>query len=234
MEPGGRFLATGATVDTLLRFAYKLKPHQVAGAPAWITSEHFDIEAKALGNPSIEEMRPIVQAMLADRFKLAVHHETRQLPEYVLVLAKEGKLGPKLVPHLAGSSCVEISPGRPAQPRPGATPQIPCGGFFMSGGHMAATKTTAGDLAEMLGNFVDRLVVDRTGLTGTYDVDFDFTPVGASLLQGPGGTGPAVPDASAPALIFTAVQEQLGLKLRPETAPADVLVIDRVEQPSPN
>jgi uncharacterized protein (TIGR03435 family) len=233
-EPGGRFLATNATVEMLLNTAYQLKPHQLIGAPSWITSEHFDIEARAESSIPFNQMRPMLQAMLADRFKLAVHHETRQVPQYSLGLVKEGKLGPKLVAHSDDVKCVDVSAGPPPQSRPGETPPIPCGGFLMSLTHMAATRTTLEALAGTLSNFVDRPVVDRTGLTGFYDVEFDFTPVQTPFPPGPGGPAPAAPDSNSPPLIFTALQEQLGLKLKPETAPGDVLVIDHVEEPSPN
>jgi uncharacterized protein (TIGR03435 family) len=233
-EPGGRFLATNATVEMLLNTAYQLKPHQLIGAPSWITSEHFDIDAEAESSIPFNQMRPMLQAMLADRFKLAVHHETRQVPQYSLVPVKEGKLGPKLVAHSDDVKCVDVSAGPPPQPRPGETPPIPCGGFLMSLSHMAATKTTLEALAGTLSNFVDRPVVDRTGLTGFYDVELDFTPVQTPFPPGPGGPAPAAPDSNSPPLIFTALQEQLGLKFKPETAPGDVLVIDHVEEPSPN
>ena len=233
-EPGGRFLATNATVEMLVNTAYQLKPHQLIGGPSWITSEHFDIEAKAESSIPFNQMRPMLQAMLADRFKLAAHHETQQVPQYSLVLVKEGKLGPKLVAHSDDVKCVDVSAGPPSQPRPGETRPIPCGGFLMSLSHMAATKTTLEALAGTLSNFVDRPVVDRTGLTGLYDLELDFTPVQTPFPPGPGGPAPAAPDSNSPPLIFTALQEQLGLKLKPETAPGDVLVIDHVEEPSPN
>jgi uncharacterized protein (TIGR03435 family) len=233
-EPGGRFLATNATVEMLVNTAYQLKPHQLIGGPSWITSEHFDIEAKAESSIPFNQMRPMLQAMLADRFKLAVHHETQQVPQYSLVLVKEVKLGPKLVAHSDDVKCVDVSAGPPSRPRPGETRPIPCGGFLMSLSHMAATKTTLEALAGTLSNFVDRPVVDRTGLTGFYDLELDFTPVQTPFPPGPGGPAPAAPDSNSPPLIFTALQEQLGLKLKPETAPGDVLVIDRVEEPSPN
>ncbi len=120
-EPGGRFLATNATVEMLLNTAYQLKPHQLIGAPSWITSEHFDIEAKAESSIPFNQMRPMLQAMLADRFKLAVHHETRQVPQYSLGLVKEGKLGPRLVAHSDDVKCVDVSAGPPPQSRPGET-----------------------------------------------------------------------------------------------------------------
>ena len=240
-EPGGRFLATNVTGETLIHIAYStlLKPIKLIGGPSWMTSEHFDIEAKAEGNASMDEMRPMLQAMLADRFKLVVHHETRQSPQYSLVLVKEAKLGPKLVLHADDAKCADISSGAPPLPRPGETPPTRCGGFAVGvaqgGSHVAAQRVTMDALVGVLTRFVDRTVVDQTGLTGVYDVDLNFTPVPSPLPPGPDvGSATGAPDSNAPPLIFTALQEQLGLKLKPGAAPADVLVIDHIEHPSGN
>jgi uncharacterized protein (TIGR03435 family) len=241
-EPGGRLVGTNVTVEMLITLAYSslMQPIKLIGGPSWIAAEHFDVEAKAASNASMDEMRPMLQAMLADRFRLAVHHETRQLPQYSLVLVKETRLGPKLVPHADDSKCIDTPSGPPPPPRPGEAPPTLCGGFsvgLVQGGiHIASQKVTMGALAGVMTRFVDRTVVDKTGLTGAYDVDLNFTPVETPFPPGPGGP-PATTTASdpnAPPLIFTALQEQLGLKLKPETAPADVLVIDHVEEPSPN
>ena len=241
-EPGGRLVAMNVTVETLITMAYSTlgQPIKIFGLPSSSTAAHFDVEAKAAGNASMDEMRPMLQAMLADRFKLAAHRETRQLPEYALVLVKEGKTGPKLTPHAGDSKCADISAGPPPTPRPGETPPTPCGGFAVGvsqgGGHIASQKVTMSGLAGVLTRFVDRTVVDQTGLTGAYDVDLTFTPVQSPFPPGLGGPPAATnsSDPNAPPLIFTALQEQLGLKLKPETAPADVLVIDHVEEPTAN
>lgn len=234
-EPGGRFLATNVTAETLIHIAYStlLKPIKLIGGPSWMTSEYFDIEAKAEGDASMDEMRPMLQALLADRFKLAVHHETRQSQQYSLVLAKEGKL----VPHADDAKCANSS-GSPPPPRPGETPPTICGAFMVGvvqgGSRVTAQKVTMDALAGALTRFVDRTVVDRTGLTGVYDLDLSFTPVQSSFLGPGGGPSLSAPDSNAPPLIFTALQEELGLELKPETTPADVLVIDHIEEPSPN
>jgi uncharacterized protein (TIGR03435 family) len=233
-EPGGRCTGSNVTVGMLVNVAYQLKPHQMVGGPAWMDSEHFDVEAKAEGNPPIEQIRLMLQSLLADRFKLVVHHETRQFPVYALVLSKAGKTGPRLLVHSDDTKCADVSAGPPPLPSPGAgLPPAPCGGFFVGNRRLAAQKVTTEMLARTLANFVDRIVVDQTGLSGVFDVDFEFTP-----LQSPLGVqrGPdaSAPDPSAPPSIFTALQEQLGLKLVAQTDPVDVLVIDHVERPSEN
>jgi uncharacterized protein (TIGR03435 family) len=233
-QPGGRFTGTNVTLRMLINNAYLLRDPQTVGGPDWINSERFDIEAKADGNPSFGQMRLMIQSLLADRFKLIAHHETRQLPVYALVLLKTGKTGPHLVLHSDDAKCVDISAGPPPPPANGATPPpTPCGGFLAGSGHMAAQRVTMDTLSRVLGQFVDRMVVDHTGLTGAYDLDFEFTPVQTPPGFQPGSV-PDTGDPSAPPLIFTAVQEQLGLKLESQTAPVDVLVIDHVEQPSEN
>jgi uncharacterized protein (TIGR03435 family) len=162
----------------------------------------------------------MVRTLLADRFKLAVHHETRELPIYALLLARnDGRLGPKLQP----STCVA---GR--RPPGDATAQ-PCGfrpgpGIFVSGGVPIAM------LATFVSSAVRRSVVDRTGLDGNFDIDLHWLPDNSPL--GPQPDTPP-PDPGGPS-IFTALQEQLGLKLESTRGPVDVLVIDHVEQPTPD
>jgi uncharacterized protein (TIGR03435 family) len=230
-QPGGRFTGHNMTLGVLINIAYQLKAHQMVGGPGWIDSEHFDIEAKAEGNPPMDQMRPMLQSLLADRFKLVVHHETRQFPVYALVVSKAGKTGPRLVLHSDDRKCADISAGPPRPPSPGAP--TPCGGMMAGPGHMATQKVTMEVFAGILGNYVDRIVVDQTGLTGVFDLDFEFTPL-QTPVGIPRGPDSGAPDPSAPPLIFTAVQEQLGLKLEPQTSLVDVLVIDHVEQPSEN
>jgi len=237
-QTGGRYTATNVTLNMLVTSAYKLKPHQISGLPNWDNSEHFDIEAKAEGNPSRDQINLMVQSLLADRFKLVVHRETRQLPIYALVLSKAEKTGARLQPHSDDTKCPDLSSGPPPPPRPdGALPPAPCGGFFMSGSpggfRMAGQKIAMDQLAQNLSNFVDRIVVDRTGLTGAFDLSLDFMPtqMPAGFVRGPDSNAS---DPSAPPTIFTALQEQLGLKLEAQTGPVDVLIVDHVEQPSEN
>jgi uncharacterized protein (TIGR03435 family) len=227
----------------LIQMAYKLPVNAgskglILGAPDWVDHIPYDIEAKADGDPSKEQMLLMLQAMLADRFKLASHWEIRQLPVYALVTIKPGKTGPQLVPHAADNSTCRLPSAEPRSPvQPGDAPPrlLPfCGSNdIVNGGGHVATEATIETLAKDLSYFqqIDRAVVDRTGLSGTFDINIDYVPFGRGAQS---GTDSAPTDSSLPSTIFEAVQEQLGLKLEPQTGPVDVLVIDHVEEPSPN
>ena len=233
--PGGLWRATNITLRPLIASTYFhtfTKARFVLGGPSWIDSEHFDIEARAEGNPGMEQKRLMIQSLLESRFKLIVHHETRQLPVFALVLSKPGEIGPQLVPHSNDAKCTDPAAGPPPPPGPGEQTPAFCGGFFMSarpGTLRESGNNVSMDMfAAMLIQSVDRPVLDRTGLSGAFDLTLDFAPV-----AGPGSQSGAS-DPSAPPSIFTAVQEQLGLKLESTTGPVDVLVIDHVEEPMPN
>ena len=272
-QPGGRLVAHNVTLAMLLQMAYELKgPKQVERAPDWADQDRYDIEAKATGvsgRLSREQLAPYLQTLLAERFLLMAHRETRQLPVYALVLAKPGKLGPQLMPHRDDSSCIDPTAERGA-PGPstsdGPPPKLAapgglstkrpsfCGGFsaMMSpdGMRLVGNKITMEALADQLsggpfGNAIGRIVIDRAGLAGTYDLSLNFSPSG--LPQGSKDFGPAGPEArlheepgpvssdtDSQVLLPTALQEQLGLKLEPQTGPVDVLVMDHVERPSEN
>ena len=206
--------------------------------PDWANSEAFDIEAKAEGNPSREQISLMLQTLLADRFKLVVHLETRQLPIYALVLSKAGRMGPRLQPHSDATECLKLDPSRPVPTSDFGVippPPPPCGRFMTGTRRLAGNNVTLEMLAANLGaiSSVDRPVVDRTGLSGGVDLTLEYMPQPAQ----PGSLASAdasAPDPSGPPLIFTALQEQLGLKLEPQTGPVQVLVIDHVEHPSEN
>lgn len=239
-QPGGRLVTTNLPARILINVAYKLSlggRGATIGAPGWIDSARFDIEAKAAGDPPREQLILMMQSLLADRFKLAAHWETRQLPVYALVLSKEGKTGPQLVPHASdNSTCRDLKSQPLAAPQSGTAPPpvpIPCGGgFLISPGHVA-TESTLADLAKNLSWFgqIDREVVDKTGLSGTFDIAIDYAPFTTSAQP---RSDVSEPDPSAPSTIFAALKEQLGLKLESQTGPVDVLVIDHIEEPSPN
>jgi uncharacterized protein (TIGR03435 family) len=241
MERGGRYVATGAQLRTLIASAYQLKPDQarsISGMPDWAKSEAFDIEARAEGNPTREQMSVMLQSLLAERFKLVVHRETRQAPVYALVLSKAGKTGPQLQPHSDAAECLKIDASRPVPLSDfGAIPPPPpaCGRFISGTRRLAGNNVTMEMLAENLGGLssVDRPVVNRTGLGGKFDLSLTFAAqAGESGSQL--GTDAGASDPSAPPSLFTALQEQLGLKLESQTGPVDVLVIDHVEHPSEN
>jgi uncharacterized protein (TIGR03435 family) len=239
---GGGFRITNAPLRELIRFAYQIQPFQIEGGPGWIASDRFDIVAKAEGNlppgqpggpPGPLQLR--MQSLLAERFKLVTHNETKQLQVYALVIARsDGKLGPNL--RKSETDCTALIAGRrgapPAPLQPGERPMC---GMRIGPGSFSAGAMPLSQVASSLSPLVQRIVVDKTGLAGNYDIDVTYTP--DQMPQGPGGPpppgAPALPpiDPNGPS-IFTALQEQLGLKLDSQRGPVDVFVIDGVEHPS--
>jgi len=200
------YIGTNVTLKRVIRLAYG-PIQEFAGGPGWIESEHYDITAKAAGNPTREQLQLMLRSLLADRFKLVVHKETRDLPAFALVLARrDGKLGPSL-----RRSDADCSPGNQEKAPPGAC------GFRIGDGALMGRGATIGRLAAEL-ILTGRLVVDRTGLTGAFDMDLKWTP----------------DELGTHADLFTALQEQLGLKLEAIRAPVEVIVIDSAEKPSEN
>jgi len=227
MPGGGRFTATNAPLREIIRVAYSPLPDfLIVGAPDWIRTERFDIVAKAEGNPERAQLFLMLRALLADRVKLTVHRETREIPIYALVRAKtEGPLGPRLRP--AAVDCVALmAAAQKGTPLPPSN-RILCGTRARAG-TIAIGGMTMDQIALGLWPQLGRVVVDRTGLQGSFDLDLDFAPE-SSVTASTGA--PDAPPGDAPS-IFTAVQEQLGLKLESTRGPVEVLVIDRVERPT--
>ncbi|HUA19398.1 MAG TPA: TIGR03435 family protein [Bryobacteraceae bacterium] len=231
--PGGRFTATGIPMRFLITEAYRIKDFQLSGAPSWLLSERYDIEAKADGNPSFDTMRVMLQTLLEDRLKLKYHHETKEMAVYNLVVAKPGKL------HEAEGDCGPRPQGLPPPLEPGKMPSPPCGGMFMFPGHISGQKVPMSQLVDILSRFSGRIVIDQTNLTAKYDIDLQYTPdPGQFPGPPPGGGPPGAPplppvDPNGPSL-FTALQEQLGLKLESQKGQVEMIVIDHVERPSEN
>ncbi|HEY2647236.1 MAG TPA: M56 family metallopeptidase [Candidatus Acidoferrales bacterium] len=238
--PGGVYSATNAPLRALIASAYQNefppKGELIFGGPGWVDSALFNIEAKAGNNSGNAQTHLMVQSLLEDRFKLEIHHETRLLPIYALVLATPGRTGTQLTPHSPEAKCT-VADGTPGKglPQPAAGEAMPsyCGGFFMNPRPGDLRETGNGITMDMLGQFlrqsVDRTIVDRTELGGVFDFSFEFSPE-----QGPGAQSGATPNASnpsAPPSIFNALPEELGLKLEPQTGPVDVIVIDHIEEP---
>ena len=241
LQPGGRLVITNQPLRRLILFAYVLQPQQLTGGPAWLDSDRFDIVAQAEGDlsptppggpPGAPQL--MMQRLLAERFGLAVHTESRELPVYALTVARsDGRLGPRIKP--AAVDCLalmtKVPGGVPVQ-----APQLPdgrpaCGARRDGTGRVTAGGTSMAMFAtQLLTGQSDRLVIDRTGLTGSYDFDYEYAPDVAGRGDGP---NPATAVADRPSL-FTALEEQLGLKLQPARAPIDVLVIDRVAPPTEN
>jgi uncharacterized protein (TIGR03435 family) len=241
-QPGGRFTATNMSLKTLMTLAFNVQPFQIVGSPSWLESDRYDIEAKPesgadeeAGKPMsdmradmrkrMEEQRPRLQSLLEDRCKLTFHRETKEVPVYALVVAKGG-------PKIKQSQIETTAPG-------------PNRRMMMGFGQLIGTAAPLSVLTEMLSRQLGRVVLDRTGLNGNYDFDLKWTPDtsqmsamgGPPMGPGPGGPGgremPPPPDPNGPT-VFTAIQEQLGLKLESQKGPVEVIVIDHVEKPSEN
>jgi uncharacterized protein (TIGR03435 family) len=223
--PSDRVVVTNMTLRGLIRNAYQLQDDEVAGGPSWLDSDHFDIVAAGDGNHSPQDKWLMLRVLLLERFKLAVHKETRELPVYALVVAKSGTLGPKLQ-HVDPDCSPPRTP--PPQGPPDRNRPNQCGALFAGPGTVSFRGVLMTDLARFgLASQVGRIVVDRTGLAGRFDLDLEFNQT-TSLKA-----SPEVADASgdsAPS-IFTALQEQLGLKLQSEKGPVEVLVVDHAEHP---
>lgn len=232
--------ATNGTVQMLIHAAYGVEDNQISGEPGWLNSDHYDIEAKmdsatadALHKLSEDQRRlerqRMLQALLADRFKLAIHRETKELPVYALVVAKNG---PKLQEAKPGDTYPNGIKGPDGVAR---------AGFMRMGrGELTGQGLPMSSLVRLLTQQLGRTVMDKTDLTGKYDFTLKWTPDESqgAMLKGPDGGQPGAasappPDSSGPS-IFTALQEQLGLKLESQKGQVEILVIDHVEKPSEN
>jgi uncharacterized protein (TIGR03435 family) len=241
LQPGGRLLVTNQPLRRLILFAYVVQPQQLTGGPSWLDSDRFDIVAQAEGDlsPTPPGGQPgaaqlMMQRLLTDRFGLAVHAESRELPVYALTLARsDGRLGPRIKP--AAVDCLALMTKAPGGVAAQA-PQLPDGRPACGARRDGTGRVTAGGTSmlmfatQLLTGQSDRLVIDRTGLTGSYDFDYEYAPDVSGRGDGP---NPATAVSDRPSL-FTALEEQLGLKLQPTRAPVDVLVIDRVAPPTEN
>jgi uncharacterized protein (TIGR03435 family) len=225
-QPGKGFGFQGTHTRTfhtngndLIALAYGVHSKQIVGAPDWLGTDLFDIDGMAdvPGRPSIKQMGEMVQALLTERFALKFHHEQRELSVYAIQLAPGG---PKMKESTAG----------PNDPQ----------GFGLRGfGDLIVTNMTLKEVASwMQSGIMDKPVVDQTGLSARYDFNLKWTPDDSQFAQFRGTNGPVQPpagnDPNAPPSLYTAVQEQLGLKLTATKAMDDVIVIDHIEKPSAN
>jgi uncharacterized protein (TIGR03435 family) len=233
---------TNVTVQMLVRLAFGVQDNQISGAPSWVNSESYNIEAK-MDRSAADEMRKMseeerkaarqqmLQALLADRFGLTLHHETKDLPVYALVIAKNGPKLRKAKPGDTYTDGFKGIDGLPAGPH----------NMVLRGrGEFKAQAQPISALVRALSHALGRPVLDKTGLTGSYDITLEWTPdeIHSTTMKDPArGQQPADSTlASEPSglSIFTAIQEQLGLKLESQKGVTEVLVIDHVEKPSEN
>jgi uncharacterized protein (TIGR03435 family) len=217
-------LSITATLKMLLGFAYGIREDLISGVPGWAADARYEVAAK-VGGPDVaayqklskEQRDLMVQAVLVERFKLKAHIETKELPVYELVVAKGG-------PRLQAAKPDDAYPNAIKGPDGVAH----AGGITMRPGQIQGQAMAVSALVDVLSRELSRTIVDKTGLTGRYDVKLKYTPDNGSapMLNGE-------PDTSAPS-IFTALEEQLGLKLNSAKGPVDTLVVDHIEAPSEN
>jgi bla regulator protein blaR1 len=254
-QSGGHVSMAGVALLGLVAQAYKFTnlsdaTNMIFGIPDWAASMRFDIETEAPGNPTVDQKRLMLQSLLADRFHLAGHREKRQLRVYAAVLAKPGKLGPQLHPHTNDTECTTVvqplregASASPSSETPTETAaallrQYPCGrvegGLLVGNDHdriwTGGRKLDMSTIVRSIGGMeaTDRPIVDRTGLSGLFDFTVEWSHQLQALSVGP------EPDVSGMMSLSDALRDQLGLKLESTTGAVDVLVIDHVEEPTPN
>ena len=236
----GGWRATNVTLGMLIRLAFQVQDNQIVGGPKWLFEDRFDVlgSGDAPGSaPAL--LLPKMQTLLADRFSLVTHTETRELPMYALVRAREDRLGPNLKPSTAADCPAPPPPGAgnpQPMPQPMSPAQMQVCGVMLGPGRISSGHVTIDQIANNLSRIAGSMVVDKTGLQGFYDFTLEFVPdpslAGRSDLPGrpPGLEQPANDGPS----LFAALPEQLGLKLESTRGPVSVLVIDRAEQPVPD
>ena len=235
----GGWQAENVPLGMLVRLAFQLQDNQIVGGPKWLFEDRFDVKGTGTAPGGDGPIFDKLKSLLKDRFKLVTHVETREQSMFALVLARsDGKLGEKMTPST--TDCTPTGPngrgrGQAAPPVPGERPKC---GFMIGPGRIMVGGQTMPSFAQTLSRFVGGIVVDKTGLAGTYDIELSYAPdpainfAGRDLPPQPGAP-PPVGNSDAPS-IFAAVQEQLGLKLESTKGPVDVLVVDSAEKPTPD
>jgi len=215
--PGMTFSARGATLTVVnnelanvIDNAYGIRRYQLVGAPEWVDSDRYNIQAKAAGDATREELMLMVRSLLAERFTLKVHRETREMPIYVLTVSKGGIKAPRSVE----GACTTFDPRNP--PRSGAPRAPSCGNNLIRTSSWNATAIDMDSAAAALVGVLERKVVNRTSVTGKFDIQVQWTPDQGDLTPS----------------LFTVLEEQLGLKVESSRGPVDVLVIDHVDRPT--
>jgi uncharacterized protein (TIGR03435 family) len=228
--PPGRLTAVNVPLRFLIRQAYKTPEARVIGGPAWLDTDRFDITATTSGAVTSDAAREMLRTLLASRFGLQMHQDAREMPIYVLKMAgANGTLGPNL--QRSSTDCT----GRATAMANG---RVQCGILVSQGpgsGSLRGGAATMDNFARLLGDFLDRPLDDETGLSGTFDFELQFTAPRSAApgAAAPGGLATAAAPDDIPT-IFTAIQEQLGLKLDAQRGRADVWVIDRASAPTEN
>ena len=249
IQPGGRLILNGFPLKVLIGFAYHIPPFQMSGGDGWMTNDRWSIEAKAdnvsqipaWAPPQIPEVMAVrLRALLEGRFSLKVHREVRELKTYALTMGKsDSKLIAVDPPPQSAPGQQNVASTPPRAPAPGGLPgePNPRPGSMMAGpGVIIASAVTITQMVTYLNKIMDLPVIDKTGLTGHYDIRLRFAPESTRPLSTPAPADGSIsaPEASGDPSIFAAIVEQLGLNLRLAKEPFEVLVIDSARRPSEN
>jgi uncharacterized protein (TIGR03435 family) len=222
-HPGGRVEISRATLQTLIAFAWRLQPFQVSGGPAWARSEYFNVSTKAAESPSEDRLFQMIQALLTARFSLKLRFEPAERPVYILVAGKTGRTLPAGLQVSTEASCVKADAASPSDPNA-------CGSIGMGSNHLEAHEISIARFSEALTRVVDRKVIDKTGRAEKFNISLHWLPDEHQALP----LSDAIvlpPDTPS---IFTALREQLGLRLESGKAAIELLVIDHAERPGEN
>ena len=229
-----RYTHSDATLVDLIAFAYDAQDFQVIGGPEWIRTSRYEISAKAIAVPSENGMRLMVRRLLADRFGLRTHGETREMAVYRLVTARsDGRLGQRIKP--SSINCPALIEARSARASADAAP--PCLwriGFMATSALMTLDGAPLPRLARLLQPMLGRIVLERTGLTGTFDLQLEFSPEQTAARFALAPNVPATQPARDGLSLFTALEEQLGLKLESARDQVPVTIVDEARTPAPD
>lgn len=243
-QPGGRFVATNATIKMLFSLAFSpMQDFQIVGGPNWITSEHFDIEARADNPFAPGEAAEALRAMLEDRLLMKTHRELREMPSYILTVAKSGlKIEAVDPPEVSTGPTGSILPSGNRLTRATPTPK----GVFLGPGNIQAPSIQISQLVNFLSTMACRPVIDHTGLEGYYSVSLVFMPEmcsGEMRIFGTIPVRPIIPENSdgtagtgysgRPSM-FGALQEQLGLKIESSKSQVEIVIVDSIQKPTEN
>jgi uncharacterized protein (TIGR03435 family) len=222
MPPGGRLEIVTMTVKAMLENAYSIQPFQISGGPGWLDTDRYDISAKAGMDLKRDDVLVMLQSLLADRFRVVVRREVKQLPIYALVMArKDEKPGPRLIESRKGG-CTEPDPVNPFA----VDPLKLCGNFELGPDRLTLVSAPIAKLTPLLSRLLGRTVVDRTGLTRNFDINIEWTPDESLAMQPP--RNGRVRDSTGPS-IFTIFREQLGLAFKTDKGPVETFVVERAE-----
>jgi len=245
-QPGGRFLA-GSSLKQFIAHAYEVNDYQIDGGPQWVTSDYFEITANAGADATPADIRSMLRALLAERFALRLHRDTREAQTHVLTLARpDGRLGPRLT--RTTPECLKeieerknggaVPPRAPLNLRDGFPTAPTCGQTMMMGRSSGASAWlfSGVELASLVSRLSEELsapVLDQTALTGPFDVALEYLSERQLLGRAP-GLDPNNNADTPPPTLGPALQQQLGLRLEKKLAPMPVIVIDAAERPTPN